>query len=284
MIQRVQAEGLPFEAVACDELYGRSGWLRARLDGAKIVYLANVPADTRVYLTQPRLEVPSTPAGHTGPRFKRPRVMASAPAIEARVLADRPDAPWQRVHVRPVERRELADEFAAWRVWTIRADAVAREWLLIRRTSQGKCSYTMSNAPPATTLERLARLRCQRYWVERANQDAKSEAGWDELQAQKYRAWEHHLALSIMATWFVAETKLDWTCDHPRDPTLVDDLATDRLPTLSVANVRAMLRAAMPLPDLTADRAAALVVEHLVNRARSRRSRRKRQAYTGHDP
>jgi SRSO17 transposase len=29
MIRRAQAEGLPFEAVACDELYGRSGWLRS---------------------------------------------------------------------------------------------------------------------------------------------------------------------------------------------------------------------------------------------------------------
>ena len=161
---------------------------------------------------------------------------------------------------------------------------MAQEWLLVRRTSQGKCSYTLSNAPPDMTLARLARLRCQRYWVERANQDAKSEAGWDELQAQKYRAWEHHLALTILATWFVAETKLDWVRDHPPDPALIADLATDRLPDLSVANVRAMLRAAMPLPDLTADRAAALVVEHLVNRTRSRRSRRKRQPYTGHDP
>jgi hypothetical protein len=119
---------------------------------------------------------------------------------------------------------------------------------------------------------------------ERANQDAKSEAGWDELQAQKYRAWEHHLALTILATWFVAETKLDWARDHPRDPSLVTDFAIDRLPDLSVANVRSMLRAALPLPDLTPDRAAALVVEHLVNRTRSRRSRRKRQLRTGHDP
>ena len=248
------------------------------------MYLANVPADIRVYLTQPRLEVPSTPTGHTGPRFKRARVMASAPALEARVLAARPETAWRRVQVRPVERGELIDEFAAWRVWTIRDEAVATEWLLVRRTTTGKCSYTLSNAAPDTPLERLARLRCQRYWVERANQDAKSEAGWDELQAQKYPAWEHHLALTILATWFVAETKLDWARQHPRDPALVTDLATDRLPDLSVANVRAMLRAAMPLPDLTADRAAALVVEHLVNRTRSRKSRRKRQPYTGHDP
>jgi SRSO17 transposase len=283
MVRRAQAEGVSFEAVACDELYGRSGWLRAKLDRAGIVYVANVPADARVYLTQPRLAMPSPP-GHRGPHFKRPRGVDAESPLEARVLAARPDAVWRRIHVRPVERGELADEFAAWQVWTIRDGAVAREWLLVRRTSQGKCSYTLSNAPPVTTLERLARLRCQRYWVERANQDAKSEAGWDELQAQKYRAWEHHLALTILATWFVAEAKLDWTRDHPRDPTLVAEFATDRLPGLSVANVRAMLRAAMPLPNLTADRAAALVVEHLVNRTRSRRSRRKRQRYTGHDP
>jgi SRSO17 transposase len=284
MIRRVQVEGLPFEAVACDELYGRSGWLRAKLDGAGIVYVANVPADTRVYLAEPRLGVLDRPPGRRGPRIRRRQVVSAAGPVEARGLAARPDAGWQRVHVRPVERGELTDEFAAWRVWTLRDNTVAEEWLLIRRTSRGKCSYTLSNAPPDTPLERLAHLRCQRYWVERANQDAKSEAGWDELQAQKYRAWEHHLALTILATWFVAETKLDWTLDHPRDPTLAADLATDRLPGLSVANVRAMLRAAMPLPDLTADRAAALVVEHLVNRTRSRRSRRKRQPYAGRDP
>jgi hypothetical protein len=56
------------------------------------------------------------------------------------------------------------------------------------------------------------------------------------------------------------------------------------VPARSVANVRAMLRAALPLPDVTADRAAALVVEHLVNRTRSPRSRRKRQLHTGHHP
>ena len=284
MIRRVRDDGLPFEAVACDELYGRSGWLRARLDEAKLVYLANVPADTRVYLAEPRLDIPERAPGRRGPQIRRRQVICAAGPVEARALAARPETAWRRIQVRPVERGELADEFAAWRVWTIRDRAVAQEWLLVRRTSQGKCSYTLSNAPPDTPLERLARLRCRRYWVERANQDAKSEAGWDELQAQKFRAWEHHLALTILATWFVAETKLDWAREHPRDPTLVTDLATDRLPDLSVANVRAMLRAAMPLPDLTADRAAALVVEHLVNRARSRRSRRKRQPYIGHDP
>jgi len=237
-----------------------------------------------VYLARPTLEAPTPRAGRHGPPAKRPRVVTTGPPIEARLLAARPERVWERVRVRHVERGELISDFAAWRVWTIRGSAPAEEWLLVRRAADGKCTYTVSNAAPNTPLERLAWLKCQRYFVERANQDAKSEAGWDELQAQKYRAWEHHLALVVLATWFVAETKLDWARQHPRDLRLADDLAADHLPDLSVANVRAMLRAALPLPELNPDRAAALVVEHLVNRTRSRQSRLRHQPYTDRHP
>jgi SRSO17 transposase len=70
-------------------------------------------------------------------------------------------------------------------------------------------SYSLSNASPNTHLKRLAWLKCQRYFVERTIQDAKSELGWDELEAQKYLAWRHHLALTILALWFAAQTKID---------------------------------------------------------------------------
>ena len=45
------------------------------------------------------------------------------------------------------------------------------------------------------------------------------------------------------------------------------------VPRLSMANVRTMLLAAMPLPQLTSQEAAYLVVKHLDNRTRSRKSR-----------
>ena len=43
MIQRVKANGPPFEAMLCDDLYGRNGWLRRQLDKAGIIYMADVP-------------------------------------------------------------------------------------------------------------------------------------------------------------------------------------------------------------------------------------------------
>jgi predicted Co/Zn/Cd cation transporter (cation efflux family) len=80
-----------------------------------------------------------------------------------------------------------------------------------------------------------------------------------------------------MASWFIAETRLDWMTRYARDPALLEHYEADVLPMLSVGNVRELLRAAMPLPQLTPQEAAALVVKHLVNRTRSRRSRLLRQ-------
>lgn len=49
MIKRVRGEGLPFEVVCCDRLYGRSYWLSRKMSGAGLVYYADVPADTKVH-------------------------------------------------------------------------------------------------------------------------------------------------------------------------------------------------------------------------------------------
>lgn len=281
MIQRVQATGVPFEAVACDDLYGRSTWLRRQLDQAGICYMADVPADTQVYLTEPAVGVPPRAPDQRGRPPSRPRVLSLDEPIPVSAVARREDTVFERVRVRSTERGEIHDPFAVRRVWTTRDRAVGvpvtEEWLVIRREADGTNNYSLSNAAPDTAIERLAWLKCQRYFIERANQDAKSDLGWDELQAQKYRAWEHHLALTVLATWFVAETKLDWAQQAQRDPSLAAQLGVEMLPRLSAANVRELLRAVLPLPHLTPQEATALVVQHLVNRTRSTKSRLKRR-------
>ena len=284
LIQRALAHGLPFEAVACDDLYGRSTWLRRNLDQAGIVYLADVPANTQVYLSRPTVGVPARAPGQRGRRPSRPQVLSGEKPVEVRAVGRREDTVWREAQVRATERGELRAEFAVRRVWTNRDGTPgAEEWLVLRREADGDLSYSLSNAPAATPWERLAWLKCQRYFAERANEDAKSELGWDELQAQKYPAWEHHLALTVLATWFVAETKLNLAREYPRDPALARQLEVEVLPALSVANVRALLRATMPLPQLTPEQAAILVTTHLINRTRSRKSRLKSQ-HRSHSP
>ncbi len=139
--------------------------------------------------------------------------------------------------------------------------------------------YALTNAAHDVPLEKLAWMKCARHFIERANQDAKSELGYADFRGQKYLAWEHHLALTVLASWFIAQTQLEWQLRYKRDESLKHEFETTVLPRLSMANVREMLRAAMPLPQLTPDEATNLVVRHLVNRARSRKSRIKYANY-----
>lgn len=274
LIERAQANGLPFEVVGGDSLYGRDRQFRADLDARNVLYMADIPSDTLVYLEKPVVGVPDTPPGKKGPPFTQPRVLNDSQPVEVSVLANHPDFELQPVTIRYAERGLLTYDCAARRVWTLTpALAVRQEWLFIRREPDDTFSFSLSNAPADTLLSQLAVWRCQRYFAERIFQDAKSEAGWDELVARKYRAWIHHTALDALALWFVAETKLDWAQAHPRDPALRSQLELEILPALSMANVRELLRAVMPLNQLSPEEATRLVVKHLVNRSRSTRSR-----------
>ena len=272
MIQRAQANQVPFEAVVMDDLYGRNNVLRQRLDQAEIEYYGDVPANTMVYLDQPKIVYPLTKRGKPS---KRARVIAQQ-RYEVRELLDHPALEWATITLRPNERGMLQTKFGRCRVWTVHQAQCRQEWLLIRQDAK-QVTYVLSNAAVDTPLETMAWRKSHRYFIERSNQDAKGEFGWDEFQAMKYRAWEHQLAFTILASWFIAETRLDWMTRYERDPALLEHYEVDVLPMLSVGNVRELLRAAMPLPRLTPQEAAELVVEHLVNRTRSRKSRLLRQ-------
>jgi SRSO17 transposase len=266
MIQRVQARQLPFEAVVMDDLYGRNEILRQQLHQAGIEYYGDVPVDTRVYLECPKIVYPLTKRGQPS---KNPKVEGRP--YEVQELAQQ--LVYQKIRLRPNERGYLQADFTRCRVWVVyEAATIRQEWLLIRKDPV-QVTYVLSNAAEETPLETMAWRKTHRYLIERSNEDAKGEVGWDEFQARKYQAWEHQLALTILASWFIAETRLDWMARFQQDPALLAQYEVDVLPQLSVGNVRELLRAAIPLPQLSPEDAAQLVITHLVNRTRSRKSR-----------
>ena len=266
LVKRVLANGVAFDALDCDTLYGRSGWLRDELAGLGVEYYADVPSNTKVYLERPQISW--LPAKRKDGKAKL--CIIGTPVKVAYLLEQ---LSFETITLRPKERGMLRADFARCRVWTVREDGSLRsEWLLIRRDPK-RITYSLSNASVTLDLGTMAQRKSQRYFIERANKDAKSELGWDEFQARKYQAWVHHLALTIMASTFITETLLDWADQYPSDPALLEEYDTDTLPNLSIGNVRQLLRAVMPLPQLTPLQAAELVVKHLDNRTRSRKSR-----------
>jgi SRSO17 transposase len=277
MIRRVKAAKLPFEAVLCDSLYGRSSQFRHELREEHLLYMADVPNNLRAYLERPLVGVPDPQPGKKGPQAEKAQVLNDVRSYSVKQVGQAEDTHWQRLRIRTNERGVLEDRFAARRVWVWDEKqpnlAPYQEWLAMRIESNGDRTYAFSNAPEDASLQSLAELLCGRYFVERVIQDSKDEVGADEFQAQKYLAWEHHIALTACALWFTATTKLDWAKDCQRDPELAQQLELEALPALSTANVREMLRTVMPLPQLSAEEAQAQVIKHLVNRSRSTASR-----------
>jgi SRSO17 transposase len=277
MIRRAKLSNLPFEAVLCDSLYGRSSQFRYELRKEKLLYMADIPHNLRVYLERPVVGIPEQHPGKKGPKPEKTKVVNGVRPYSVKQVGLADDTVCQRLRIRPNERGVLEDRFAARRVWIWDEKQPEidphQEWLAQRIESNGDCTYAFSNAPEDAALQLLAELLCGRYFVERVIQDSKDEVGADDFQAQKYVAWEHHTALTACALWFIAKTKLDWAKDCQRDPELAQQLEIEVLPSLSTANVREMLRAVLPLPRLSPEEAQAQVVKHLVNRSRSTASR-----------
>ena len=275
MIRRTKAEGMPFEVVLCDDLYGRSHKFRDELDGDGVLYLADVPSNLRVYLEKPVIGIPEPKPGKKGPKPQQPQVLNGIRSYRVQQVGQLAETRWQCLRIRTNERGVLEDQFAARLVWSWdkEQDEARQEWLVMRIERNGDHTYAFSNAPHDVSLQLLAEWLCGRYFVERVIQDAKDEQGWDEFQAQKYLAWEHHTALTACALWFIATTKLSWAEECQRDPELVQQLEVEVLPALSTANVRDMLRSVMPLPQFSPEEAQSHVIKHLVNRSRSTASR-----------
>ena len=116
--------------------------------------------------------------------------------------------------------------------------AQARCWQLIVTREIGTpetTKYSLSNAGDKPTVQRLAFMQRQRYWIERAFQEAKNEAGMDEYQARSWQAWYHHMALVMMALLFLLKERL---------------LQSEELPLLSAADVKLLLVRLLPRRDL----------------------------------
>jgi SRSO17 transposase len=218
------------------------------------------------------------PRHHKGKQPTRRQVLSRQKPREIQHGVQRRPARWQRVRVRHTERGWLEAEFWVQPVWTLtEALEVRAEWLVVRRDADGKLTCVLENAPADAPLQQLIERSCQRYFTERTYQDAKSELGWADFQAQKYRAWQHHMALTAASTWFVAEEKLNWRQRYVRDPELLRQLEVEVLPALSTANVRELLQAVLPVPQLTPEEAQQVVIQHLIHRARSTSSRENTQ-------
>ena len=264
--EKAVQRGLPFNNVGCDSMYGRSIGFRRLVAGHGKHYMACIPNDSKVWLSDPTQD-----PGKEGVLVRQ---------LPATML-------FEPIETRQGERGTLTHDHAFLTVWTkqevpklataAKTTLFHEEVLVVRKEHDGKTSFAFSNYPPTEKLA-MAKARAERYFVERTIQDCKSELGFDELQAIKYTALMHTLALCSIALLYMADMKMQFRQKFQHGETVqkqFPDLKT--LPDLSLSNVKELLKAAFPLPQLSKEQAVDLVVEHLFGRTRSTQSRQKKK-------
>jgi SRSO17 transposase len=238
LVASARANGVRFNWVGCDALYGQNQWFVRQLERSGETFVADVHCDQRIYLEDPKPTVPA----RTAKRGRVPRKLKAGSAavrVDKWVKKQATDI-WQRIDVRDSSKGVLQVDAFCRRVWLWDgAEATARLWwLVVRRevNSPNKIKYSLSNAPDDVSLQRLVYMQAQRYWVERSFQDGKTQCGLGEYQVRGWYAWHHHMSLVMMAQLFMLEERL---------------LHQETCRLLSTADITILLKNFLPRRDIT---------------------------------
>lgn len=202
LMRGVQSNGVKFGWVGMDTFYGRQTSLLKAIDSDGIVYMADIPSDTRVWQNHPRVGIPERKSNR-GRIPTESRVLDDEPSpTEVRMIKDELNpSQWVPTFVRDTERRELWSRIACLRIYAVEDKLPGKEqWLIIRvDDSDGATKYQLSNAPLDTTIDRFAQMSCSRYWIERAFEDEKGLAGFADFQGRNWLGWHHHITMAMFS-------------------------------------------------------------------------------------
>jgi SRSO17 transposase len=218
-----QAAGweIPTAPILADVAYGDDSRFRTELHALELEYVVAVSAQAAVYGPETRFAVPARQRT-TG----RPRTVARPDRSQesVRALAQRlPAEAWKTLPCRTTPSgEEVEGRFAFVRV--VAAGSVRRhhrpprgEWLIIEWPPEAEqpCDYWLSNLPPDTPAERLARLARLRWTIELDYRQLKGELGLDHYEGRSYAGFHHHCALVTCAHAFLSEERLRPRAQRP---------------------------------------------------------------------
>jgi len=240
MIRHARRQGIRYRWVSFDGGYGKEPWLLRALDRDGETWVADVHCDQLIYPEDPCPIVPE----RTSPKGRSPkrRIAQTASVRVDRWVAAHSETEWKEVALRDSTKGTLVVEVFHRRVWLWDGEeSVAPCWHLVARREIGsreKIKYSLSNAPEPTTTERLAFMQGERYWVEHALRNGKSEVGMAGYQLRKWQGWHHHMAMVMLAMLFMLEMRREHR----------DDLSL-----LSCHDVVEVLRVLLPRANVTYD-------------------------------
>jgi SRSO17 transposase len=217
MVRADIAAGLEFGWIGGDGLYGHGSEFSDAIENMGLEFVFDVHCNQAIYTTEPQISLPEKTSTCGRPPTKlQPDIDSETVKSYAAHLYP---FEWRKITVRDTVKGPLTLSIHAAKIWVWDGKSErAKERVLVvsRNLSDNKIKYSLSNVNFAKTpLERLAYMQAQRYWVERAFQDAKSELGMSDYQVRKWNAWHHHMALVMLSLSFIVKERITHKAEYP---------------------------------------------------------------------
>jgi SRSO17 transposase len=236
IVKTAQENGVRFKWVGADAGYGKDPGFLGDLFELGVDFVADVHKNQSIY-------------------FDDPNGTDAKPQTVEKWVAQQSEESWNTISPRQCTKGKLLFDYLHAVVWVKAShEAVYRQVrLIVRRSHKDKddFKFSVSNVADSVSLERLAYMQGQRFWIERAFEDSKGSLGMSEYQMRKWRGWHHHMALICMAHLFLLRERIHNEKDFP---------------LLSMQDVVTMLSFYLPKRDVTEDE----VFRQLADRHRKR--------------
>jgi SRSO17 transposase len=211
-----RALGVSFDVVSMDGGYGSDEALLHELDRHGFVYVAEVHRDQAAWVDAPWHH---THSARPGRKLKKSRPSSAAARVDE-LAQQSQEEQWRRLKVRDSDQGWVEVNYLAQRVWVGdgQGDAALR-WLLVWENPDESSNngikmkgprrhYALSNAGADEDPRVLVGDALERNVVERNFRDAKSEVGMADYQTRGWQAWQHHMALVMLAMLFLTQEKM----------------------------------------------------------------------------
>ena len=211
------ADILNYDWIGGDAAYGDSTELRLGIAALGKMFVLDVRGNQNVYLKHPKPYIPDGPAGQGG--VKNTYKTDEQEVMVRDLLKTLHDSQWRTCTFRQgtkggMTRQVTCLDVHIWNKRRNKTEDVETLRLIISREEDGsEVKYSVTNdinkdGYQAPSESKLLFRQMQRYWVERAIQDCKDTLGMTDYQVRTWRAWHHHITLTIMALHYMLEQKI----------------------------------------------------------------------------
>jgi SRSO17 transposase len=238
MVRAARKNGIRYDWVGGDGLYGHDSTFRYALadDGER--YVLDVHNDETVYCEAP---CPYIPAKKPGRGRTPTRYQVDAEGIQVKDLTKALDeSAFKEFCFRDGSKGGKRRKVWVQEVYTWNGEEATprKECLIVSKNLDGtdvKYSLCNQQAESSSWCE-LLYMQMQRFWVEQSVKEAKSELGMAEYQVRTWRAWHHHITLTMLALLFMLQQRLS----HQQ-----------QTPLLSCSDIRFILAQTLPQKVVT---------------------------------